>query len=150
MVQGLFLFYTATLNDGISEYCREKDANLLPEVVEWCTVIGAERAASLAQAILELYPAALRADPIGRVDFLDDLEDETGDDAPARLAEQRWDDVVEIPAQLRAYVRAHIETFEHAQADGRAQIKRSLDAVQRGKPPGMSEAEWRAIVAIRR
>jgi hypothetical protein len=113
-------------------------------------MIGAVRARSLASAILDLYRAALRADAVARTDFLDDQDDDTGQDEIERLVQERWDDVVEISERLRAYVRAHRDAFERAHEEGRAKTRRALDAVELGRPAHMSDAEWRAIVMVRR
>jgi hypothetical protein len=121
MVQGLFKFRLAVLGDTLFDYLREEaDGNDLPDVVRWCEAIGALRAQSLAQTLLDLYPPELRDDPRGRGEYLNDIDDREGHEVPQRIAETRWDDVLEIPERLRAYVGMHRSTFEAALLEGRS------------------------------
>jgi hypothetical protein len=120
MVQGLFSFRLSVLGDALFDYlCEGDDGNQLPDVVRWCEAIGAVRAQSFAQAVLDLYPADLRTDPRGRSDNLDELDDHGGFEVLQRFAETRWDDVLEIPARLRQFVQAHLTDFEQALEQGR-------------------------------
>jgi hypothetical protein len=131
MIQALYSFRRAVLNDLLFDYLREDHgANELPDVTRWCEEIGATRSQSFAQALLDLYPAALRATPRDRGKYLDDLDTRIGYEVPQRLAETRWDDVVEIPERLRAFIRTHLQTFEAALVEGRA-ISRQADAMLR-------------------
>lgn len=131
MIQALYSFRRAVLSDLLFDYLREdQGANDLPDVTRWCEEIGATRAQSFAQALLDLYPAAIRVTPRERGKYLDDLDVRVGYEVPQRLAEARWDDVVEIPERLRAFIRTHLQMFEAALVEGRA-IARQADAMLR-------------------
>lgn len=128
MVETLFSFHHALASDLLYQYMDTEQGNELPQVLVHCSLIGADRAQSLAQALLDLYPIELRTDASGRCELLAELEMDEGSSPTLRLAEAHWDAVREIPARLHAYVSAHLGEFEAALGQTRAARRRKAAA----------------------